>query len=1046
MNLLQLKASDPEFSTWVSASAGTGKTKILTDRILRLLLKNVPLNKILCLTFTNAAAAEMQERLTAALSSWSMINIKDLAINIKNSFNLDLTTDQLLYAKGLYNLYLKSHDQINIYTIHSFCQKILKKFPIEAGISPNFKIIADTKTFEIIKEIKKKIDQSPELEPVNNFFAQNFHEVTIDEIFNEIIIQKVKFLCNKNLSKNIYEQQIALIADLEKPPTDQKYVLILNHSLIQNFIGIESTICQLKAFFLTSLGEKKKRIVPEKIAKQGSNLYIELEKIQDIIYHLDQEEKHFYLEHYSKLFAIFARQIINEYEAYKLLHGFLDYDDLIQKTKILLKDSKAKEWVLYKLDGGIDHLLVDEAQDTSPTQWQIINALIEEFYSGETKLNIDRTMFVVGDEKQSIFSFQGADVDSFLKMNHFFNTKLKAASKKFSNINLEISYRSAKDIIYVVDKICEKLKLQNPELFFNALPSITPFREEEKGSVELWPLISDNVTEDLFWPRDNMNKVTKSSRSLLAEKIATYIFNKIASNRILPSTKQKISAADFMILFRKRDEFTLDVIKAIKDKGLEVSGLDRIMLRDNLAVRDLISVAKYVTNNENDLNLAALLKSSIIGSSEDDLYHLIMNKGEKSLNEYVALMYPQIYTQLNLYNKLYKNLNVSNFFHYICEVLHLRTTLVQNCGFDSNDAINELLYLCQNYSQNFDVSLQNFLFWFEEYPAFVKRDYENTDKIKVMTVHASKGLQSPYVILCDTTSIPTNLDYFTWDNSKVLFAKNASNTPGYYKDLRSKQQIAALGEYLRLLYVGMTRAEDHLIICGYLRGQKLSENCWYDLVYNVIKHITLPDKDGHYIYGSEDKVENINLIDKKSKGIIYIQNYYNNNFELNHYDKILYTSSPLLNNQIVEYGLIFHKILEDAIKLKDLAIMQTHPLINTLNIAFKEKIFKSIKLIQRNEEFLSLLKNSIKTEITFGVSEKNDIKVGRVDLAVFCKDKIIIIDYKSDSNPPLNCQDIKEQYKSQLSFYLESFKKIYVKYIIETYILWLENGNLMFIL
>ncbi len=1066
MDLLQTQASNPNNSVWVSASAGTGKTKILVDRILRLLLKKINFNKILALTFTNAAATEMQVRLEQALLQWANYNNDSIIKAFKNNFNYSPTRNEIKAAQNLYPLYLKNEEKIGIYTIHSFCQKLLKQFSIEANISPEFEVIDEVKTFEIILEVKHSLNKLKELEPINQFFAQNFHEITIEDVINEIIKNKTKFIQYNNFSfdkNNSYKNQLLLINKINNY-SYEKYQNILTNSTVKRVFSINASINDIKSTFLTKTGEKKKRIMFNKVkSNDNSDLEKELKYIQNIIYSLDQEEKKTHLECYSQLFDIFAKHIILEYEKHKSLKGYLDYNDLIQKTKTLLQNSESKEWVLYKIDGGIDHLLIDEAQDTNKSQWQIIQALTEEFYSGDNHYNIRKTLFVVGDEKQSIFSFQGVDSKLFKEMHNFFLMKFSQANYYLLNIDLNISYRSSKAITYCVDKIFNEIKNDYPKHFTAKLVEINPFRKNSKSSVEVWDISKgEKTTQTKLYNTDNY--IENNSKILLAQKIANYIAKTIESKIILKSTQNYVSAADFMILFRKRDNFTIEVINAIKAKGLPIGSIDRFILEENLAVKDLISLAKFVINNDDNLNLSSLLKSPIIGISDQFLYNLIKKKTNQSLWSYIKQSNNHnLYDRLNIYNKIYKNYPSRNFLHYSCEIMSLRTKLGEDYTYDSNDAINELIYLNYNYFKNHSESLQNFIFWLESYPSIISKDTKKIDKIKIMTVHGAKGLQSPYVIICDTTNIPSSSGYFLWDKTgKSFFAKDTNLTPQWYKSLKLTEKEQNFSEYLRLLYVAMTRAEDHLIICGYLGNKPLPENCWYNLILKTIKKITKENSKGHYIYTTGTNNINHSLKESNNNKLLpdanYITNNNQNNQVLEQTNKTLpadiikdkKNNSSIIKNNIttllkqkksLEYGIAFHKILEDSISINNLSIIISHPIINRLSEPLQIKIKNSIKAIYSNQILQELLKNPLKTEIYFGKHEPNII--GRIDLLIFCPNKLVIIDYKTDKFPPLTKDKINQKYKNQLHCYCSIIKKIYTVKVIEAWILWLENGSLI---
>ena len=1054
MSILQIKASDPELSTWVSASAGTGKTKILTDRVLRLLLQGIPFNKILCLTFTNNAANEMQERIISHLEQWSHSTVQNLSISLANILGRKASKDEIITASSLFKSYLKTQDQINIYTVHSFCQKILKKFPLEAGISPNFKIVDEFKVKQIITDIKKQIFNLPDIEPITQFFIENFHELTIDDIFNDIISIKTKILEKKlNLSEINTDLERSGEEYLEELSTHDPniYADIITNNEIKSFIRrffdnkLLSTI-NLKPFFLTLSGEKKKRIVAKKIASPDSDFYKELENLQEKIYQIDQDKKTNYLILYSKLLVILAEKFIYQFEIHKRKNAFLDYDDLIIHTQNLLTNSYAKEWVLYKLDGGVEHLLVDEAQDTSKNQWCIIEALVEEFYSGESNNHGNRTIFVVGDEKQSIFSFQGADISSFSYMNKFLNKKLTEGRKAFNNIDLNVSYRSTKEILTCVNDVFYKIAKNSPEDFSAKLQNMIAHRKEHNGLVELWPLCLDknDETSDEFWSLPYKNNLN-SGKFILAERIANYVKEQIDSGKILPSTNKRISAADFMILFRTRDDFTDEVIKALRKAEIDITGLDRISLAEDLNIADIICILNFVLNTDNDLNLAALLKSPIIAMSEKELYTLAIgaNNNDISIWQYlkVEAQYSLIKKRLEEFLDLYKNLPLSNFFLYITDVLNYRNVVNKN-----NEVIDEFLKLVKNYLSEYGNSLQNFIYWFQSNQITIKKDTDAKNKLRIMTAHAAKGLQAPIVILCDTTKLPSSTERFIWgEDGQLLSAKSSFYIPEFYKTLKAKEQKKAYQEYLRLLYVAMTRAEDHLIICGYQGKSNISDSCWYQLVKNSIEKIGSLDLNNNFIYGDANAnvvVENF-LQKIKDKEIIkdeifkpvktweLKESFYK--CDVNIKDEISYNKSSLL-----EYGIIFHKILEDVVGNKSLDNANNHPLIQTLNTNLQQKINSSLEKLIANNQFQELLKYNLKTEVSFGYKIKSEIKFGRVDLLIIQENQLIIIDYKSGNKP--NSDLVPSQYIDQLKLYKETFTEIYPDKNISCKIIWLEHG------
>ncbi|ABV85152.1 UvrD-helicase domain-containing protein [Rickettsia massiliae] len=812
MSDLQREASDPNYSVWVSASAGTGKTKILTDRFLRLLITGVEPSNILCLTFTNAAAIEMQVRINSRLKYLSLCNAEKLEEALFLMSGNKPSPQETENAKTLYDKILNSNKLLNIYTIHAFCQKILKTVPLEAGITPEFKILEETKLQDIFLNIRNEIYLSDEHNDLITILLNRFHEITLQDIFTEIIEQKIKFrklFINKQIPKEISNKRLAL-GELNNI-----------YDKVKNLFAEYDLEIAPKEIFFTKDGKKRQSLLSKELIRKYPKLLLELEKITSEIYRLDELRRIEELEYHTNLLTKLAHIILKKYDLYKEENNLLDYDDLIYYTEKLLNNKTTHEWLLHKLESEINHILVDEAQDTSPPQWNIITTLITEFNAVERPNN---SVFIVGDDKQSIFSFQGADLHNFNLVNERLKANLTNANKKFKNITLKYSYRSCAEIVQFTYNVLKNIKSNYPSLFLANNPLISSFCTHQ-GSVTVWPLVTSKKQEELFWalPEDYEN--SKSAADLLIEKIVNFIKEQIESKAILPSTANRISEKDFMILVRKRDEFSNNLIKELSKAKLKVEVSDRMNLKENLTIMDLISLAKFVLLPDDDLNLAGLLKSPIIGISEQQLYELLVNKSENSLWDILS-SHEEIYNKLDSLIEIYKISIVENFFDLVVHNLNLREIYDD----DSDDMINELLTLSKNYANDIDNSLQGFVAWFENNDIYIKRDMEHSDKIRVMTVHGSKGLETPIVILCDSTTLPISSNKFIWDDKgEMFFSANAADTPEFLQELKEAEKLKDLQEYIRLLYVAMTRAKDKLIICGFSNKSTIPENCWYDI-------------------------------------------------------------------------------------------------------------------------------------------------------------------------------------------------------------------------
>lgn len=1048
-NIRQQEASDPQHSIWVAASAGTGKTKILTDRILRLLITGAKPSKILCLTFTNAAAAEMHNRLMSRLKNWASFSENDVRLELQNICGYSPTSSEIKKAKTLYYELLSATEKINIHTIHSFCQKILKRFPFEAKITPGFQVLDDTRLKEIITKIKSNLFLNPKTSEITEFFAANFHEITINDLFDEILQNRQKIQsctprdCFTTFVRSIEEEDILE----EARRLRSRFQLAETAELLPPNPSLQS----LFEKFLTREGSKRVRLLTKKLAEAYPELLDAFQNLQNMIYTFDQEQKTALMLEYSRLVFILAGSFIREYEEHKREGALLDYDDLIYLTSRLLTEASARDWILYKLDGGIDHLLVDEAQDTSKQQWEIITALIEEFYAGEGSNEYNRSIFVVGDEKQSIFSFQGANLDSFISMNSSLKQKLQSANKSFKVVNLEVSYRSYESILSSVYNVFARLKARNSGLFTADNHKIIPFKVAGAGKVEIWPLITAEKPAELFWPLPDAINVPAPSLTL-AKKITNFIKKELSLDATL-------KASDFMILVRTRDNFTLELIKQLIEGGVTVAGIDRINLSENIAILDLISAARFILSPYDDLNLACLLKSPIIGLSEEQIYKLATNRLKETLWQHLLSQedacFEQAREKLQTLQELSRITTLSDFFHILVDTLGIRQDLIEAGGMDSNDAINELLYVATNYEKSIDCSLQSFIYWFENNQIEIKRDIESSSGVRIMTAHGSKGLQSRVVILADTTSTPLMTDRLVWTDEKRFFSvMQSSSAPQIFKELKDMQYFKALEEHCRLLYVAMTRAEEHLVICGYSGSEKLPENCWYDIVSNANMHQeslgntnisrVIPE-----LADGQDKLHE-HIQDQRTPHVYaqYCQIKTRRwNFELLQRESAdgtnISVTSPLANKGYLEYGRSFHKILEDTIRAKDINLLSSHPLISHMPGESRIKILKSIEKLLETKGFMNLLNLTLKAEVNIGISQEYGAKIGRIDLMVEDQGKIIIIDYKSDSVPPKSPKEIPIGYLEQLAFYKRAIQDIYPDKEVSCQILWLETAEFM---
>jgi ATP-dependent helicase/nuclease subunit A len=1059
-------ASDPSFSIWLSASAGTGKTKVLTDRVLRLLIKKVDPSKILCLTFTNAAANEMKERLYSRISKWALLSTKDLKLQLEELTGYPPRSEEITRAQNLLSQYLQTSDSLNIYTIHSFCQKILKQFPIEAGISPGFKIMDEISRQKNLSLIKQALIMDLSLEKLNTLVLGQMHETKFDELITEILSQKIKFkyLFAKYSSSADYEKYLRKA--LQVADTDildylmqtqkllaryQQKIIIADFALLisryitaQTQDQIEEQFRSLKSAFLTKDDQKKKKLISKKLQNENSYQAELLSAVQDIIFQIQDHIKTFSLLSSSLTLYELAKAVIEKYETYKLIGGFLDYDDLIYYSHNLLSKSEHKDWILYKLDGGIEHILVDEAQDTSIYQWSLILVLLSDFISGESSAQKQRSIFVVGDEKQSIYSFQGAEYQQFNNIKTEILAQLSNAKKDYRVVNLTTSYRSSSIILEAVEQIFKQIRKQDSMLFEADNFALNCYLQDFGGSLELWRAHKNQDKPEIFWPillSDNLVDGQKK----LAQDIAKYIKATIDSKKVLFSTKNVVAPEDFMILLRQRNDFASQLVIELKNLQLPVSGLDRINLFEDLSVQDLLSAAKFALLPQDELNLACLLKSALINISEACLYELCYQRPD---NLYARVRndpkYQDILEKLDFIRSLASSGLISDFFYTLAYLDNNLANFLSRNGQESLDSINELIALSLRFEEEISGSMQEFLLWCSALAIEINRDTGGGGVIKIMTMHASKGLQSPIVILPDTTSLPKLSNKFLWDEQHCpFFAFSAILHNIFYNNLKEDERQKQYKEYLRLLYVGVTRAQEQLIICGSLGSNDIDIKCWYSIAQNALAgSIAQQEKTGLLIFhkNSNDKrplakQENlppntlplINL-SPSLKPAILEQNVLN--FEAN---------SALVTEKSAYYGKILHKILEDSINKKDLSMLVTHDLLKLLPEYYRQIVQPKLHKLKLNSEFNQLLEQEVKTEINIG----NNDKLSRIDLLCIFHDKIIIVDYKTDKILPESIAQVPKRYLQQLLNYKNTVEQIYPNTKVQAKILWLMHADFM---
>ena len=863
----QNRAAAPDSSVWVSANAGSGKTKVLTDRVARLLLGGTAPARILCLTYTKAAAAEMQNRLFARLGSWSMLDEAELTAKLQDLGVAPgaIDSETLRRARTLFARALETPGGLKIQTIHSFCAALLRRFPLEAGVSPQFTEMEDRTGKRLRAEIAEDLaERDPTL---FDGLARHLSGEDLDALLSEIVRQGDAFeappeadriwrslgLAPGTTFADIWTAAIGpgdshLLAEViplleAGSPKDAKAATKLAE--VDLSVATPETLKVLEGVLL--FGEKTAQPFGPKIDAFPTNatratlgdrkdaLDLLMQRIADA------RPRRLGLAAAERTLALhgFAHRFLTAYTDRKQAQGLLDFDDLIHRAQALLSDPAVAQWVLFRLDGGIDHILVDEAQDTSPAQWHVIWRLSEEFTAGHgARPETERTVFVVGDEKQSIYSFQGADPDAFGEMRARFDRHLADIGKRLDRTDLHFSFRSAAAILRVVDMTFEGPAARG----VSAEITHRAFKSEMPGRVDVWPFLPKSESADPpAWYEPVDTPADDDPGLELARRIAGEIRGMIDRGEQLVEQDRdgprprRITPGDVLILVQRRSDLFHEIIRALKSAELPVAGADRLKIGAELAVKDLTALISFLSTQEDDLSLAAALRSPLFGLSEADLFRLA--HGRKGyLWESLRAWEDAFPGTLAILRDLRDHAGFQRPFELLERILTRhggRDRLIARLGAEAEDGIDALLAEALSYERAEVPSLTGFLAWLGSDEVEIKRQMDSAgDQVRVMTVHGAKGLEAPVVILPDTARRPVTVrdQVYRLADGLPAWATSRPDMPPAMAERHAALRARQEDERMRLLYVAMTRAENWLIVCGAGDAGKAPADSWYGLV------------------------------------------------------------------------------------------------------------------------------------------------------------------------------------------------------------------------
>ena len=1122
----QRSASDPRTSAWVSASAGCGKTKVLTDRVLSLLLEDVPPERILCITFTKAAAAEMQNRLVARLSKWTTVPENKLRGALKDLLGRRPGNGEVVVARRLFARLLEVPGGLRIMTIHAFCQSVLRRFPLEAGVPPHFEVMDQRDAAAILEAAQNELfawlhtgARGPQADAVRTVVGfiheRNYPQLLADlsrereQLANlmrnagglELLIDRV----HRTLSVAPRETVETTIAEacadtvLDRPglgrvvetlATSDKKEDQRVHDIVDPWLAAPATRVKNFDAYLQAFLKKqddlppRKRVGSKAIHDENPWLGSILQREQERLLTVVERRRRLTTAKATTALLRVAAALFERYDRRKAARGLLDYDDLILRTKRLLARRQSAAWVLYKLDGGLDHLLVDEAQDTNPDQWAVIGGLAEEFFAGigvgdEGRFR-GRSIFAVGDYKQSIFSFQRADPASFLRMRAMFGRKSRESDRPWRDVELNVSFRSTRPVLEAVDRVFAQADARRGVVDDGTLKHLAS-RTGEAGLVELWPPVEAAqlpALEPWAVPTDRVS--AGDARIRLARMIAKRIRAWLATDEMLPARNRPIRPGDIMILVRRRGAFAEDMVRALKEQSVPVAGIDRMVLSDQLVVMDLVALGEFLLLPRDDLALASVLKGPLIGFSEEQLFTVCHGR-KGSLWDAVragATSDPQIGLAYDTLTELLARVDFVGPYELYAALLAAggRRKLLDRLGPEAEDPIDEFLSLALAFERTNVVSLQGFLHWLKAGKAEVVRDLEQGfDRVRVLTVHGSKGLQAPIVILPDTMQTPTEGPPLLWpDGGDVVLWPPAKQ----YRDEVSVQAYAAAraaqaDEYRRLLYVAMTRAQDRLYICGWQMRNKAPEGCWYNLVHRALRDVAREAPEPALRMADDEPVPRVFRIEHgQSKAVDPYKPAPELDFgaipgwasepappepvpprplapsDLDAGTPAVRSPAGVSDAALAARGRLIHRLLQILPDVtperRPSAARQMIARERLVPDAEATQLVGQVLAILDDPQFAALFRPNSLAEVPVsgmvtGADGKPVVVSGQLDRLVVTDRMVLVVDYKSNRTPPREVEKTPAAYLRQMAAYRVLLTQIYPAHTVSCALLWTEG-------
>jgi len=1101
----QTAASDPAHSAWVSANAGSGKTHVLAQRVIRLLLAGVDPARILCITFTKAAAANMANKVFQELRGWTLLD--DAALDDAMKAAGVKRIDAIVRARAR-QLIALAHDTpggLKVQHIHAFCTQLLHLFPFEADVPARFEVLDENTETQMLNRLGLNVLLEAS-EPPDSPLGRALEKAVLaaaDQTFQDMLREVIRARdaltrwveeaggigeATAQLARALGVRPDETMAEVEAAMFDGSVLAASEWAAVAATLkaGSKTDKDQSARFlalatlappqrvdayldiFCTKTREKtKERIATGAIEKTDPDLCTRLNEERDRVWGLVQRRRAIETRDRSSALFTIAYEVIVRFRAEKNRRGLLDYDDLIDKTLDLLQEQRAA-WVHYKLDRGIHHVLIDEAQDTSPKQWDIVKALVGEFFAGFGAHERARTIFAVGDEKQSIFSFQGAKPAQFAATRTFFEREHARAGLEFIATEFKHSFRSGPMVLGAVDIVFARAEAHAGLSADAGAPVHEALPDKAPGLVEIWPLeTSDDFEKKEGWSAPFDVQTVASGAGKLAGRIArTVAIWQRAGRR----------PKDVLVLLRRRGPLFDAVIRALKKEGIAVAGADRLVLNQHIAVMDLMVLADAILLPDDDLALATVLKSPLFGLDDNALFPIAW-KREGSLIAALRSKRPELAARFDDMRAAARRMTPFAFYAWLLGAGGGRRQMLARLGHEAADALDEFLNLALDYERTEAPSLQGFVASLRQGEAEVKRDMEmDRDEVRVMTVHGAKGLEAPIVILADTTTpaagwhpprllrlpperaVPGAAEQLVWAGSK-------EENVGPVIDARAGVEAAAGDEYRRLLYVAMTRAAERLSGCG-TQGKNKLDGTWYSLVGDALRDACVSepadDGDGDVLRYRKGEPEPASAATTAAPSPpIEIPSWLKHDAPL---DASLRTITPSsagdaprrapapASAQALLRGSLTHRLMQslpDIPEARRRGAADGYLARAGSDLPPEERAIITDQVLHliAHDDFRALYAPGSRAEVPIVgrlMLPAGEVRVsGQVDRLVVTADAVLIADFKTNRPAPRRIEDVPPGYKQQLALYRAVLAKLYPQRRIRAALVWTEAPDLM---